>query len=135
MRICFLIGSLSSGGAERTVQYLSEYGVKNGYDVDVVTLTDVKFYDLHKKVNYYPLDVYKKTKNPLYRVSHIFKRLRLFRKYVKQYNPDIIYPILQKKARGQGRDGKSFRKKAVERSEQMCYNKQNEMQKERRECL
>lgn len=94
MKICFFIGNLGSGGAERTVQYLSKYGVDNGYDIDVVTLTDIKFYDLHEKVNYYPLDFYKKTKNPFYRFFHAVKRIRGFRKYIKSKKPDILFVVL-----------------------------------------
>ena len=94
MKICFFIGTLGLGGAERTVQYLSKYGVENGCDVDVVTLTDVKLYDLHEKVNYYPLDKYKKTNNPFYRVYHTIKRIRGFRKYIKSKKPDILFVVL-----------------------------------------
>ena len=63
MKICILLGTLGAGGAERTAIYLAEYGIKNGWEVDIVTLTDLKFYDVPKGCNYVYLTKEPKRKN------------------------------------------------------------------------
>lgn len=94
MKICFLVPTLSSGGAERTVSYLAEYGVKNGYEVDIVTLKDEKFYDILDSIKYYTIDDRKKNRNIFGRFNSFLKRIKNFKAYLKESKPDLIFSIL-----------------------------------------
>ena len=82
MKICMLVPSLGSGGAERTVSYLCDYAVRNGHQVDVVSLTDIKFYDLPENVPFIPLSNAKIEKNFLKRIIRASDRCKKFKKYV-----------------------------------------------------
>lgn len=93
MKICFIIQSLGTGGAERTVSYLANYGVNNGYEVDVV-IYDEQFYDLDEKVKIYKLNSAKPTKNPFIRMRNILSRKKQFRKYCQENKPDVIFCML-----------------------------------------
>lgn len=93
MRVCFLVSSLNGGGAERTVTYLAKYGVDNGYEVDIVALNDVKFYDIDENINYIVLS--KKNRNNICsRIVSILRRIINFKKYIKDKKPDIIFSIM-----------------------------------------
>lgn len=94
MKICMLVPSLGSGGAERTVSYLCDYAVRNGHQVDVVSLTDIKFYDLPENVPFIPLSNAKIEKNFLKRIIRASDRCKKFKKYVKENKPDVIFGVL-----------------------------------------
>lgn len=94
MRICMLVPSLGSGGAERTVSYLCDYAVRQGHTVDVVSLTDIKFYDLPENVPFIPLSNEKIEKNLIKRIIRAIDRCKKFKKYVKENKPDVIFGVL-----------------------------------------
>ena len=94
MKICFLVPTMSSGGAERTVSYLADYGVKNGYEVDIVTLKDDKFYDISNGVNYFTVDVGKQKSNIFSRFNQFLKRIKKYKAYLKENKPDLVFSIL-----------------------------------------
>ena len=101
MKVCFLVSNLGFGGAERTAAYLINWGVQNGYDVDVVNTKHGEIvYKLDDKVNLIELDYKKRNKS-----KNIFKKFhnvvsnyrdisRELGKYVKQHKPDIIFSVL-----------------------------------------
>ena len=101
MKVCFLIYDLGSGGAERTVAYLSNYAVTHETQVDIVVYGDSKtIYNIDEKVNIIKLDVnYAKTiKSKIKRVFNAFENYRniskAFNNYVKTNNPDVIFCML-----------------------------------------
>lgn len=94
MKICILLGTLAGGGAERTAIYLTEYGIKNGWEIDIVTLTDTKFYEVPKGCNYIYLTKDSKRKNIFVRIKNAILRKYRFNKYIKENKPDILFPIL-----------------------------------------
>lgn len=85
-KITLLIGSLSGGGAERVTCNLANYLLKNGYNVDVLTLSNkndsYRLADGVKRINL--LDETERT-NKIKNLSIKWKRLK---KYVKE-NQDI----------------------------------------------
>ncbi len=101
MKICFLIYDLGSGGAERTVAYLSNYAVKNNREVDIVIYGDTKtIYNIDEKVNIVKLDVAyaKQTNSKIKKVFNAFNNLKnisvAFKNYVKTNKPDVIFCML-----------------------------------------
>lgn len=93
MRICFLLGSLGMGGAERTTIYLSEYALQKGWDVDIVTLNDKQFYNPPDGANYICLDKQLVKKNPIKLIWHALKRIRKFNQYARKNRPDITFCV------------------------------------------
>ena len=47
MKVIFLVSHLQSGGAERTVSYLSSYLSEHETDVMIISLTDNIFYEIN----------------------------------------------------------------------------------------
>ena len=78
MKICILLGTLAGGGAERTAIYLTEYGIKNSWEVDIVTLTDTKFYEVPKGCNHIYLTQEPKSKNIFIRIRNLILRKHRF---------------------------------------------------------
>lgn len=61
-KVIFLINSLSSGGAERVLSVIANELVEQGYNVEVILLEKVEFYDLDERVkkNIFPTLVVRK---------------------------------------------------------------------------
>lgn len=89
MKILFYIHSLSTGGAERTVAYLSKYFVNKNHQVTIILNTNKIFYDVDKRVKIYTLD-YKKGS----RLRQVISRIKLFRRAVREYNPDVVICLM-----------------------------------------
>ena len=94
MRICLLVTNLGSGGAERTITYLADYGIQKNYKVDIVVLNNERFYNIPDNVNYFCLDDEIKKKGVFAKAIRIAKRMLRFRKYVKKNKPDLIFSIM-----------------------------------------
>lgn len=94
MKICFLTTNLSSGGAERTIAYLSSYLVNQGHQVDVLILGDTIFYDLDAKVNVIVGKIPSKYDNILNKYKNILRRSLLVRTYLKKQRPDVVFCML-----------------------------------------
>lgn len=90
--ILFVIPSLSNGGAERVVSRISSSLSNKEYDVNVLTFYNTdNDYDIDDKVKVTNLSNgnYKD-----YKSISIFKRLKLIKEYIKETNPDVIFPFL-----------------------------------------
>lgn len=94
IKICFLINSLGTGGAERTVTYLANDFTSKGYDIDIVIYGDKGIYSLDPKINLFNIYQSKGKKNLFSKGYSIVKRIIEFRKYVKTNNPDVIFCML-----------------------------------------
>ena len=57
MKIVFLVSHMRSGGAERTVAYLSSHMAEKGWDVTVLSVEDDCFYTFDDKVKYISLSI------------------------------------------------------------------------------
>lgn len=91
-KILFIIPSLSNGGAEKVVSKISSELSENNYDVTVL--------NFYRCENEYEIDVKVKrsilsngTENDYIKINKV-KRIKLIRKYVKEYNPDEIICFL-----------------------------------------
>lgn len=93
IKVCFLINSLLTGGAERTVCYLANEYVRQGIPVDIVIYGDRGIYPLDDRVNLFVLA--KKKKNNIFsKVNTLVKRIKDFKKYEKENAPDVIFCML-----------------------------------------
>lgn len=84
--ICFVIGVLSNGGAERVISVLAKKLSELGYCVNIITIYgDKNDYVLDNKINIYPIK--NKSKNKIFMY---FYRLTKLRRTLKHINPDVI---------------------------------------------
>ena len=84
--ICFFIGTLCDGGAERVVSILSKEFSKTGYNVNILTYYDkADFYEIDSSVT--------RTRVCLETNStYVFKNIKWIHKYFKKF--DVIYSFL-----------------------------------------
>ncbi len=99
MRLCFMISSLDSGGAERVLTQLATYFAdEKGHDVHIVTLqskgTD-PFYPLSSKITLHQLGL-NQTGGLLGKIKRIFYRLIIIRKFIKNLRPNKIISFIDK---------------------------------------
>lgn len=92
MKIGFLIGSLSSGGAERATVSLSNYFAECGNDVDIITFeSEESFYALNDKVSVSCAGFSEiEHSASLKRLLGAVKRMFRLRKLVKSKNLDVL---------------------------------------------
>lgn len=94
MKIVFLVAHLNSGGAERTVTYLSSYLAENSCDVSIVSLTDDVFYTINPKVNLKTFGIKSGYSNIAERYYLIFRRYYELYKYLLKNKPDVVFCML-----------------------------------------
>ncbi len=94
MKIVFLLSNLSSGGAERTVAYLSSYLAKKGYDVTILLLQKEVFYTLHPDVKVEKLNIKSSFKTVLGKYTNIAQRFIKTNNYLKRQKPDVVFCML-----------------------------------------
>lgn len=88
-RICFVVTSLSSGGAERNVSKLANHFSNIGYEVYIIILFSNKvFYDFNKQIKI--IDISKPFKH---RYFHIFYFSSEIGKIIKKYNINTVVGI------------------------------------------
>ena len=97
MRICFMIHSLNSGGAERVLSQLASYFADiDEHDVHVVTLQPEgsrPFYPISPNITLHNLGL-NKTGSELDKIQRIFKLLLSIRKTVKHIRPRKIISFI-----------------------------------------
>ncbi|MBE6635610.1 MAG: glycosyltransferase family 4 protein [Ruminococcaceae bacterium] len=94
MKILFLVTHLLSGGAERTVSYLSSYMAKKGWDVTVLSITDDIFYELGEGVKLVKLGIPSSSRNIADRALNVVRRYIYASKEVKKRSPDVVFCML-----------------------------------------
>ncbi|MBE7016412.1 MAG: glycosyltransferase family 4 protein, partial [Ruminococcaceae bacterium] len=94
MKIVFLAAHLQSGGAERTVAYLSSFMAEQGADVKIITLTDNIFYEINPKVKIEKLHINAQPSNPISKIFLAAKRLVKVNHSVIKENPDVVFCML-----------------------------------------
>ena len=94
MKVVFLVSHLLSGGAERTVAYLSGYFAENGVDTTVLSVSDEVFYSVSAPVKLRTLGISLGYKNPIDRLLKIVKRVVCVRRAIKDIAPDVVFCML-----------------------------------------
>jgi len=94
MKILFLMPHLNSGGAERTLSYVSSHMVEAGHDVVVVTLTNNIFYALNPKIELESLGISTVSANRLQKYVNIYKRFKRVEESIKKHKPDVVFCML-----------------------------------------
>lgn len=99
MKILFLVTNFGSGGAERTVAYLSRFFAEKGWDVTLMTMQEEMFYELDPRVHctklgipYVPLSL-KTMPKWLY---HYVRRKLCVSRAVRKAMPDVVFCVLPK---------------------------------------
>ena len=99
MKILFVIGSLSGGGAERVLCMLANELTKRKYEVFIATNTEAPIaYQFNKSIelkNIYPKERNKFDEIPLF--SKLYKMFTLFKRIRKtaiQIQPDVVIPFM-----------------------------------------
>ena len=88
MKIMFIVGALSRGGAEKVVSILSSECAEKGHDVSLVLLNNVeKTYTISDKIKILQIDADDK------KLREII-RMKTLRGFIRQVKPDVIVPFL-----------------------------------------
>ena len=90
MKVLFLVAHLNSGGAERTVAYLSKYMANHGCDVTILSIADEIFYEIDPKVNLIKLGISASSSNAFVRLLKAYKRKIKVNKAIKKVAPDVV---------------------------------------------
>lgn len=91
MNICFFIGSLYGGGAERVVCNLANFLVKKDYNVSILTMSDKQSYYIDKRVRWIKLLQENERKGKLY---NNLLRLYRFYSFLKKTRIDVYIGFL-----------------------------------------
>lgn len=94
MKILFVIGSMSSGGAERVISEMSNYWVAQGWEVSILTtnMTANKqdFYSLDSRVKRIDISMSKK----LNKLKYFFNLFRKIRNEIKREQADTVISFI-----------------------------------------
>jgi glycosyltransferase involved in cell wall biosynthesis len=92
MKLCMMISSLSSGGAERVATTLANYWAEKGWEISIITLagTDRDFYAISPNIRRIPLHLVGESGGTLSGLWNNFSRVRALRRVLKRENPDIV---------------------------------------------
>lgn len=99
MKVLFLVSHLRSGGAERTVSYLSKYMANNGCDVTILSISDEIFYEIDSKVKLVKLGISSTSSNVLERLFKAYRRKVKVNKAVKKTAPDAVVCLMKRNAK------------------------------------
>lgn len=96
MKICIIISTLSSGGAERNASLLANYFSKRN-SVSIVTFQRKKntHYKLSKKINLFNLNLLNQSNNFFFKIINFIKRVYVLNRKIKKINPEIIISFLE----------------------------------------
>src|SRR5690625_5054081 len=91
MKMCIVIGSLVSGGAERVAVTLAETWANKGWQVVVITLSDGSndFYRLPKSVNRITLGLANDSRNTVEGLWASCRRILALRRVLRQEQPSF----------------------------------------------
>ena len=96
MKILFLINSLAAGGAERVTVNLSDFWVRQGWDVTVATLTGEQddFYDMHPRVARISLGTARPSTGVLAALFNNLRSIMAVRRLLKKVKPDVALGVM-----------------------------------------
>lgn len=91
MHVCFLYSSMNKGGAERTIQSISNYLIENGQDVSIIVLAGTESsYKLNSKVNFYRLDLFKHTTGFHNTISKKITMIKKVKRQLSHMDIDVV---------------------------------------------
>ena len=99
MKIVFLVSHLLSGGAERTVAYLSKEFAERGAQTTVLSISDKVFYETGEGVTLKTLGVKDVYKTVFGKIANIIKRFCRVKSFLKEQKPDVVFCMLPETAR------------------------------------
>lgn len=102
MKVCFLVETLSNGGVERTVAYLSKYFADHGINTTILSISNEIFYNIDEKVNLVSLGIprsFNDKINIFEKYLRIIKRLIKVKKYILSRNFDVVFCMAPEAAR------------------------------------
>lgn len=94
MKVIFLVSHLQSGGAERTVSYLSSYLAEYETDVMILSLTDNIFYEINPRVKVEKLHINRESNNLFGRFFAAIERMIKVNISLLKYKPDVVFCML-----------------------------------------
>lgn len=97
IKLCLVINSLTSGGAERVASTIANYWAENNYQITILTFDDGSeppFYDLVSKIQHIPMGIAKESSNLFDALFNTSKRLWRLRKIISNLAPDVIISFL-----------------------------------------
>lgn len=86
MKILLCISTLKSGGAEKNISFLANYLAKD-HQITILTFDGPNsnpFYKIDRTIQIVNLDLLKKNKNFFLKLKHLFKRIKIIRKFIKK---------------------------------------------------
>ena len=95
MKILFVVTHMSSGGAERTVSYLSSYLAENGHDVEIVKISkDEPFYPINSRVKLISLNISNSNENRIGNTYLAVKRFVSVNRQIAKEKPDVVFCMM-----------------------------------------
>lgn len=97
MKVTFVIGSMSSGGAERVISEMSNYWAKKGWNITILTIGATKekkdFYVLDKAINRVDLSL-KPPRSKLVTAFNLCILSYKIRAFVKKSKPEVVISFI-----------------------------------------
>lgn len=92
MRICCLVSSLGSGGAERVMALLASQWAARGRDVTIVTLAALTgdVYELDPRVKRVALALEVESRSPVQAIKHNVRKILGLRRALRAVSPDVV---------------------------------------------
>ena len=96
LKLGFFIHSLSSGGAERVTTNLANYWANKGWDISIVTWTNVEkdFYKLDDRIKRVAINLASESANPLAAIVANLRRIVVLRRILKRMQLDIAVSMM-----------------------------------------
>ncbi len=96
MKLVILIGSMSSGGAERVTANLANYWSQKGWQITIVTMTATErdFYQLNPQVKRIGLDLANESKGAIDALFRNMKRIQKTEEIIKREQPNVVLAMM-----------------------------------------
>jgi glycosyltransferase involved in cell wall biosynthesis len=96
MKLCMVISSLRSGGAERVATTLANHWAKAGWQVSIVTMTNAStdFYGVDEAVKRVALGLNENSTSAFSGISNNLKRIVALRRTLRKEQPDIVLGLM-----------------------------------------
>jgi GalNAc-alpha-(1->4)-GalNAc-alpha-(1->3)-diNAcBac-PP-undecaprenol alpha-1,4-N-acetyl-D-galactosaminyltransferase len=96
MKICLIISSLRSGGAERVLSTLANYWLLNSHQISLITLDDAAndFYAIEPRIQRYAMKLSAESNGALAGILANVKRILAIRKIVRAQSPDVVLSFM-----------------------------------------
>ncbi len=95
-KLTLVISSLGAGGAERVLSVLSDYWIRDGYEISLLLLSGNidTAYQLNPRIVVYPLALLGKSRRWTDAVIENWRRLQVLRREITQTGPDMVLSFM-----------------------------------------